>query len=114
TLFPYTTLFRSDLMRRVPSAHDRRVIYACLTERGIEVARQARSACADILRRAVLAPLGSDTSETLAQAMRILRDTNGAEGWRSTRAYGKQRTGHVLRGHDAAGMRKYASVASIP
>ncbi len=73
-------LCEADLMRRVPSAHDRRVIYACLTERGIEVARQARSACADILRRAVLAPLGSDTSETLAQAMRILRDTNGAEG----------------------------------
>ncbi|WP_298180922.1 MarR family transcriptional regulator [Saccharomonospora sp.] len=72
-------LCEAGLIRRIPSDQDRRVIYACLTEHGIDIAQQARSACADILRHTVLAPLGPDASKSLAQAMRILRDTNSAE-----------------------------------
>ncbi|MEU6643155.1 MarR family transcriptional regulator [Saccharomonospora sp. NPDC046836] len=69
-------LAAADLICRVPSADDRRVTYACLTEHGREVAEQARKACADILRETVLAPLGPDASVALAEAMRTLREFN--------------------------------------
>jgi DNA-binding MarR family transcriptional regulator len=70
-------LVAADLVRRSPSPHDRRVTYACLTEQGVEVAEKARQACAEILRRRVLEPLGPEASVALAEAMRTLRAANG-------------------------------------
>jgi DNA-binding MarR family transcriptional regulator len=70
-------LVAADLICRLPSPHDRRVTYACLTEHGVEVAEKARQACAEILRRRVLGPLGPDASVALAEAMRTLRAANG-------------------------------------
>ncbi|EHR63410.1 MarR family winged helix-turn-helix transcriptional regulator [Saccharomonospora cyanea] len=67
-------LCATGLIRRAPSSEDRRVTYACLTEHGADVARQARTACAEALRRLVLHPLGHDASKALAEAMRTLRD----------------------------------------
>lgn len=70
-------LVAADLICRVPSADDRRVTYACLTDHGLDVAEQARTACAEILRHTVLKPLGPDAAESLADAMRTLREVNG-------------------------------------
>jgi len=70
-------LVAADLICREPSPNDRRVTYACLTEHGLEVAEKARQACAEILRRRVLEPLGPQASEALAEAMRTLRTVNG-------------------------------------
>ncbi|MFC9252846.1 MarR family winged helix-turn-helix transcriptional regulator [Amycolatopsis thailandensis] len=70
-------LVAADLICRVPSPDDRRVTFAALTEHGLDVAEQAREACAEILRRIVLAPLGDDASG-LAEAMRTLRTVNGS------------------------------------
>lgn len=67
----------ANLIRRDPHPNDRRVTHACLTEHGVEVAEKARQACAEILRRRVLDPLGPEASEALAQAMRKLREVNG-------------------------------------
>lgn len=67
----------AGLIHRTPSPRDRRVTYACLTEHGREVADKARHACAEILRRRVLGPLGPEASEALAEAMRTLREVNG-------------------------------------
>jgi DNA-binding MarR family transcriptional regulator len=67
----------AGLIRRAPSPHDRRVVYACLTEYGLEIAEKARQVCAEILRRRVLQPLGPQASEALAEAMRTLREVNG-------------------------------------
>ncbi|MYW97619.1 MarR family transcriptional regulator [Amycolatopsis rubida] len=69
-------LAAADLICRIPSPEDRRVTFAALTEHGLEVALKARAACAEILRRIVLAPLGPD-AEGLAEAMRTLRSVNG-------------------------------------
>ncbi|MFD8494055.1 MarR family winged helix-turn-helix transcriptional regulator [Amycolatopsis sp. NPDC059657] len=66
----------ADLICRVPSPDDRRVTFAELTEHGTEVAEKAREACAEILRRIVLAPLGPTASTALADAMRALRAAN--------------------------------------
>lgn len=66
----------ASLIRRDPHPNDRRVTYACLTEHGREVAEKARQACAEILRRRVLDPLGPESSEALAEAMRKLREVN--------------------------------------
>ncbi|WP_179956708.1 MarR family winged helix-turn-helix transcriptional regulator [Amycolatopsis anabasis] len=72
-------LVAADLIRRVPSQDDRRVTFAELTEHGLDVANRSRRACADILRRTVLAPLGPEASVALAEAMRTLRRVNGTE-----------------------------------
>jgi len=69
----------ADLIRREPCEEDRRVTYAVLTEHGRQIAEQARAACADILRRTVLEPLGPDRAATLADAMRTLRAAHGIE-----------------------------------
>lgn len=70
-------LAAADLIVRQPCDTDRRVTYAVLTEHGREIAEAAREACAEILRRRVLAPLGADRSHALAEAMRTLRAANG-------------------------------------
>lgn len=69
-------LVAANLIRREPNPDDRRVTYACLTDHGREVADEARRACAEILRRRVLEPLGPDASKALAEAMRTLRSVN--------------------------------------
>lgn len=73
-------LAAADLIVREPCDTDRRVTYAVLTEHGLDVARRAREACAEILRRRVLSPLGLERSEALAEAMRTLRAANGEDG----------------------------------
>jgi DNA-binding MarR family transcriptional regulator len=70
-------LAAAGLIVRRPSPHDRRVTYACLSEHGRGVAEKARRACAEILRRRVLEPLGPEASKALAEAMRTLRAVNG-------------------------------------
>ncbi|MEU3272844.1 MarR family transcriptional regulator [Saccharomonospora sp. NPDC006951] len=70
-------LAAADLIVRLPSEADRRVTYACLTDHGRDIAEQARKAGADVLRRAVLGPLGPSGSQSLAEAMRTLREVNG-------------------------------------
>ncbi|MCR3720796.1 MULTISPECIES: MarR family winged helix-turn-helix transcriptional regulator [Prauserella salsuginis group] len=72
-------LVAAGLIERVPSAEDRRVTYARLTDHGLDVASNARKACADILRERVLTPLGHHSSEALAEAMRTLRSVNGTK-----------------------------------
>lgn len=69
-------LVAAGLITRKPSPDDRRVTFACLTEHGREVAEKARQACAEILRRRVLEPLGPQASQSLADAMRTLREVN--------------------------------------
>lgn len=69
-------LAAADLIAREPCDTDRRVTYAVLTEHGLATADRARSACAEILRRRVLTPLGSERSSDLAEAMRALRAAN--------------------------------------
>ncbi|TDC96735.1 MarR family transcriptional regulator [Saccharopolyspora aridisoli] len=71
-------LARADLICREPSAEDRRVVYAVLTEHGLEVAEEAREVCAEILRDRILRPLGEQQSQSLAAAMRTLRNANAA------------------------------------
>ncbi|MDI2027775.1 MarR family transcriptional regulator [Saccharopolyspora sp. TS4A08] len=71
-------LAKADLIRREPSAQDRRVVYAVLTDHGLEVAEEARKVCAEILRNRILAPLGEQQSLSLAEAMRTLRTANAA------------------------------------
>lgn len=70
-------LAKADLIRREPCDTDRRVTYAVLTDHGRDIAERARAACAEILRKRVLAPLGKADSAALADAMRTLRAANG-------------------------------------
>ncbi|WP_116044118.1 MarR family winged helix-turn-helix transcriptional regulator [Amycolatopsis palatopharyngis] len=72
-------LVTAGLIRRVPSPEDRRVTFVTLTEHGHDVADKARQACAEILRRRVLTPLGPEVSASLADAMRTLRSVNSIE-----------------------------------
>ncbi len=69
-------LAAADLITRERCDTDRRVTYAVLTEHGLNMAEQSRKACADILRRRVLTPLGPDSSAQLAEVMRTLREAN--------------------------------------
>jgi DNA-binding MarR family transcriptional regulator len=72
-------LTKAGLIRREPSATDRRVTFAVLTDHGLEIATRARAVCAELLRERVLAPLGQQHSAALAAAMRTLRTANGPE-----------------------------------
>ncbi|NYH80994.1 DNA-binding MarR family transcriptional regulator [Actinopolyspora biskrensis] len=69
-------LVSAGLIRREPCDTDRRVTYVVLTEHGRTTAEEAKHACAEILRRTVLDPLGPENSEQLANAMRTLRAAN--------------------------------------
>ncbi|OZM70969.1 MarR family transcriptional regulator [Amycolatopsis antarctica] len=66
----------ANLICRVPSPDDRRVTFAVLTDHGHDIASKARAACAEILRRTVLEPLGPNASGALAESMRTLRGVN--------------------------------------
>lgn len=70
-------MVEADLIRRERCDTDRRVVFAALTGHGRRVAEGARAACAEIVREAVIAPLGVADAEHLAEAMRILREING-------------------------------------
>ncbi|MGW3469970.1 MarR family winged helix-turn-helix transcriptional regulator [Saccharopolyspora sp. NPDC000995] len=72
-------LAKADLIRREPCDTDRRVTYAVLTEHGRDIAERSRAACAEILRKRVLAPLGKADSAALADAMRTLRSANSPD-----------------------------------
>ncbi len=69
-------LVRLDLVRRVPSEQDRRVIYAELTGEGVRVARTVESATAQALRTHLVDVLGVGESQALGEQMRRLRDAN--------------------------------------
>lgn len=69
-------LARVGLIQRVRCDDDRRVVYAELTAQGRALAEQAREACAEILRRRVLEPLGPAGATSLAASMRVLRAAN--------------------------------------
>jgi DNA-binding MarR family transcriptional regulator len=66
----------AGLVRRERCDDDRRVVYVRLTPNGRQLANRARRACAQILRRIVLEPLGADRTAELAAAMRTLREAN--------------------------------------
>lgn len=72
-------LVSAGLIEREPCSTDRRVTYAVLSEHGRNIAEQAKKACADILRRRVLTPLGPEQSSSLAEAMRTLRTANSPD-----------------------------------
>ncbi|WP_374727513.1 MarR family winged helix-turn-helix transcriptional regulator [Haloactinomyces albus] len=72
-------LTAAGLIERQPCETDRRITYAVLTDHGRETAQQARQACAEILRERVLAPLGTEMSASLAEAMRTLRESNSGD-----------------------------------
>lgn len=65
-----------DLVRRVPSDHDRRVTYAELTDVGVRVAREVEAATAQALRSHLIDVLGAREAHALAEVMRRLRDAN--------------------------------------
>ncbi|MFZ0217701.1 MAG: MarR family winged helix-turn-helix transcriptional regulator [Candidatus Dormiibacterota bacterium] len=66
-------LVAAGLLCREPSAHDRRVVYAVLTEPGRALADRARRVCAEAIRRYVLEPLGPEPATALGEAMQLLR-----------------------------------------
>lgn len=66
-------LAAAGLIRREPCERDRRVVYAALTERGTDLAVQARASTAEVLRSGVIEPLGEQRAADLAAAMRTLR-----------------------------------------
>ncbi|TCP53622.1 DNA-binding MarR family transcriptional regulator [Tamaricihabitans halophyticus] len=70
-------LTTAGLIRREPCETDRRVTYAVLTEHGRDIAERSRTACAEILRNRVIAPLGAPATAALASTMRTLRAVNG-------------------------------------
>jgi len=69
-------LVRLDLMRRAPSAEDRRVTYAELTDEGVRVAQEVESATALALRAHLVDVLGAPQAKALGELMRRLRDVN--------------------------------------
>lgn len=69
----------AGLLERQSCSTDRRVVYAALTARGLELAREARSRHAEALRRHFLQPLGPGAAHRLAELMRVLRDADTGE-----------------------------------
>ena len=62
----------AGLIERSPSRTDRRVIYATLTERGLDVAATAALALADALRERVTSTLGTKQFQALVTAIGAL------------------------------------------
>ncbi|MCE7003863.1 MarR family transcriptional regulator [Kibdelosporangium philippinense] len=69
----------AGLIRREPSETDRRVTHAVLTDHGLDMAQRASKLTSEVLRERVFKPLGQKRSTELAEAMRTLRATNGAQ-----------------------------------
>ncbi|HEY2442190.1 MAG TPA: MarR family transcriptional regulator [Streptosporangiaceae bacterium] len=70
-------LAEAGLIERSPSPADRRVIYATLTEHGVQVATNAALALAEALRERVVRPLGKHRLESLAAAISSLDPKHG-------------------------------------
>lgn len=69
-------LIAADLVQRIPSSHDRRIVHIALTEYGSAVAKQIHQTCAKLLREALIHPLGPQRAEELADTMHALQQTN--------------------------------------
>jgi DNA-binding MarR family transcriptional regulator len=65
-------LAAAGMIERRPSATDRRVIFARLTDAGGDVARMAGSALAAALRKRIVDPLGDDEFARLAEVVAAL------------------------------------------
>jgi DNA-binding MarR family transcriptional regulator len=72
-------LVEAGLVERRPSARDRRVIYAALTEEGLRIATTAVTAMASAMRVHVIDVLGTDRVTALEDAVRLLGDTGHAD-----------------------------------
>lgn len=64
------------LIRREPSAADRRVIHAVLTDAGRDLADRALVTCAEVLREVYVGPLGTERACRVAEDFRVLRTLN--------------------------------------
>jgi|SRR5690606_10379193 DNA-binding MarR family transcriptional regulator len=69
-------LERNGYLVRQACALDRRVTYATLTKKGLDLAEQARTKHVALLREYVLAPLGERGVRALAEQARKLRDNS--------------------------------------
>ncbi|WP_394350380.1 MarR family winged helix-turn-helix transcriptional regulator [Nocardiopsis deserti] len=69
-------LEREGYLARENCASDRRVVYAVLTDRGLDFIGQARTRHVERLREHVLGPLGEDGVRQLAAIARTLRDSS--------------------------------------
>ena len=72
-------LSEAGLLERRPSPTDRRVVFAALTEQGVEVAMKAALSLAASLRERVVAPLGEEQFAALAEKVGSL-DPDGRSG----------------------------------
>jgi DNA-binding MarR family transcriptional regulator len=70
-------LAEAGLIERSTSPADRRVIFATLTEHGVQVATTAALALADALRERVVRPFGADHLEFLSAAIASLDPKTG-------------------------------------
>ncbi|ADH68473.1 MULTISPECIES: MarR family winged helix-turn-helix transcriptional regulator [Nocardiopsis] len=69
-------LEREGYLERENCASDRRVVYAVLTDSGLDFIGQARTRHVERLREHVLGPLGEDGVRRLAAIARTLRDSS--------------------------------------
>lgn len=69
-------LERNGYLVRQTCVLDRRVTYATLTKKGLDLAEQARAKHVALLREYVLAPLGAHGLRVLAEQARKLRDNS--------------------------------------
>jgi DNA-binding MarR family transcriptional regulator len=69
-------LARRELVERVTSPEDRRVVYLALTESGLELYNELCCLMADIVRSLWTDVLGEDRAAMLADSMAQLRDTH--------------------------------------
>ncbi|MEY9840888.1 MarR family winged helix-turn-helix transcriptional regulator [Streptacidiphilus sp. EB103A] len=72
-------LSEAGLIERRPSPTDRRVVFAALTEQGVEVAMKAALSLAASLRERVIAPLGAEQFAALSEKFGVL-DPDGGSG----------------------------------
>jgi len=64
-----------ELMARVRCGTDRRMIYAELTPKGVDLAAYIETLTAKVLRERLVGVLGPDAARDLATTMHVLRDT---------------------------------------
>ncbi|GAA0993957.1 MarR family transcriptional regulator [Nocardiopsis tropica] len=72
-------LEREGYLMRENCSSDRRVVYAALTEQGLDFIGRARTRHVERLRKHVLAPLGAEGVRQLAVIARTLRDSSCGE-----------------------------------
>ncbi|WP_159945340.1 MULTISPECIES: MarR family winged helix-turn-helix transcriptional regulator [unclassified Nocardiopsis] len=69
-------LEREGYLERANCASDRRIVYAVLTDKGLDFIGKARTKHVERLRAHVLRPLGEDGVRRLAAIARTLRDSS--------------------------------------